>query len=289
MSPGHSPTYDIGEPQQVQLPTGPTTVWDSAFDTAQPASDDLPVLLLHGWNIDAPTNYGFAFPKLKASQRAVMFDHQGHGRGLRSDRPFTLADSAEDAVAVLDALEIDSAIVVGYSLGGAVAQTLLDKHPERVAGLVLSATSGRFAETRRETAEFQFLAAAAKALRKVPAAARKGIFSVILAATTRKYPPWIADVVARADPISLLEAGASLGTFDANLLGKPSPVPSAFVVTAEDIVVPPRRQVELATSLDVDSMHSLAAGHDVPILDNDDFNEALAQAVRTVTTAAQVT
>ena len=54
---------------------------------------------------------------------------------------FRLADCADDAAALLDVLGIDQAIVVGYSMGGPIAQLLWHRHPEKVAGLVLCATS----------------------------------------------------------------------------------------------------------------------------------------------------
>lgn len=285
MSPDWSPQYELGDPQQVVLPgRGTTTVWDSGNT---PASSTTPVLLLHGWNIDAPTNYGFAFPLLAERHRVVMYDQQGHGHGPRHDAPFTLDAAAGDAISILDALDIDRALIVGYSLGGAVAQTLAHKHPERCAGIVLSATSGRFAETRRERAEFTALAQSARLLRRIPSGARSRVFDVILSATTRKYPPWIADVVRNGDPINLLEAGASLGTFDSTGWGELADLPSAFVVTTKDIIVSAERQVQLATDLNVGAMHNVDAGHEVPILNHDAFNAALAEAIDEVTELAQ--
>lgn len=282
MNPGFTPSYDIGEAQRVSLNNrGTTSVWDSG------AADGIAVLLLHGWNIDAPTNYGFAFPRLASTQRVVMFDQHGHGHGLRNDATFTLKSAADDAIAVLDALEIDSAIVVGYSLGGAVAQTLLANHPDRCAGIVLSATSGNFAERRREVAQFEFLGRVSRLLRRVPPTARSGVFAAILRVTTRHYPNWIADVVRQADAITLLEAGAALGTLSPEKITTPSPVPSSFVVTSKDRIVPPERQVRLAQELGVTSMHNVHAGHEVPIRNDREFNDALVEAVRTVTVAAQ--
>ncbi len=284
MSSGYRPSYDIGEAREIAIAgRGTTQVWDSG----PIRTNEIPVLLLHGWNIDAPTNYGFAFPSLCEQHRVVMYDHHGHGHGIRNAEPFTLESAANDAVAVLDALEIRSAIVVGYSLGGAVAQTLLHQHPDRCAGLVLSATAGTFAKTRREVIEFAFLGRLAKGLRRLPESARATIFSRVLSPFTRRYPDWIAGVVAQADVITLLEAGASLGTLSPEKITTPAPVPSSFVVTSIDTIVPMERQVELATELDVDSMHSVHAGHEVPIRNDREFNDALVEAVRTVTNAAQ--
>ncbi len=275
------PRFELSEPREVDLPgRASTIVWDSG------QTDTLPLLLLHGWNIDAPTNFGYSFPHLSKQQRVVMYDQHGHGQGPRRNEAFSLEAAADDAVAVLDALNIDTAVVCGFSLGGAVAQTMLRDHPERCAGLVLSATSGTFAESKLEAGQFQVLSKTAKVLRRSPESVKERAFTALRGFCTRRYPGWIGDVVASADPVNLLEAGASLGTFNNDDWIGPVDVPSAFVVTAQDVVVPTRRQVELATLLDVDSMHNVAAGHDVPIRDHHEFHAALCAAAASVTAAA---
>src|SRR5437762_27868 len=87
-------------------------------------SGDGPVLmLLHGWIASADLNWSGAYDDLAAAgYRVLAIDHRGHGRGLRPLGPFTLADCAADAAGVLRALALAPAIVVGYSMGGAVAQ-----------------------------------------------------------------------------------------------------------------------------------------------------------------------
>jgi len=74
--------------------------------------------------------------------RVLLLDHRGTGESARSCRPYTLGTLADDAAAVLrDAAGDAPAIVVGDSMGGMVAQHLALRHPRRVGGLVLSASS----------------------------------------------------------------------------------------------------------------------------------------------------
>lgn len=70
----------------------------------------------------------------------VAYDHRGIGESARADEPFTIADLAGDAAAVLDHLGWDTAHVMGISMGGTVAQELALSHPERVRRLVLGCT-----------------------------------------------------------------------------------------------------------------------------------------------------
>jgi pimeloyl-ACP methyl ester carboxylesterase len=66
--------------------------------------------------------------------------------GLRVDAPYSLSDMSDDAFALLDHLGIDSAHVVGVSMGGMIAQTMAIESPERVRSLtsIMSTTGRRF-------------------------------------------------------------------------------------------------------------------------------------------------
>jgi len=100
------------------------------------------VLLLHGWMVSADLNWITAYDSLAAAvYRVLALDHRGHGRGLRTTARFRLADCADDAGAILRHEGIEAALIVGYSMGGAIACLLAYEHPDRVAGLVLCATA----------------------------------------------------------------------------------------------------------------------------------------------------
>jgi pimeloyl-ACP methyl ester carboxylesterase len=80
-------------------------------------------------------------PVLARALTVVTFDNRGSGRGEPPSGPLTIASMAADAVSVLDAAGLARAHVYGISMGGMIAQELALRFPERVASLVLGATT----------------------------------------------------------------------------------------------------------------------------------------------------
>ncbi len=77
---------------------------------------------------------------LRRDFETIVYDHRGVGASSRLEGPVTIAQLAEGAAGLLAALEIDSAHVLGISMGGMVAQELALSHPERIRALALGCT-----------------------------------------------------------------------------------------------------------------------------------------------------
>jgi pimeloyl-ACP methyl ester carboxylesterase len=99
-----------------------------------------PLLLLHGayMTIDM---MGAILPSLAESRQVIAVELQGHGRTADIDRPITYEQMADDTAALLGQIGVDSADVVGYSLGGGVALQLAIRHPAVVRKLVVASVS----------------------------------------------------------------------------------------------------------------------------------------------------
>lgn len=72
--------------------------------------------------------------------RVVTFDNRGVGDSDKPDIPYTLDMMAEDALGLMDGLDIERAHVLGHSLGGGIALFMARKQPERISKLVLAST-----------------------------------------------------------------------------------------------------------------------------------------------------
>jgi pimeloyl-ACP methyl ester carboxylesterase len=99
-----------------------------------------PLLLIQGLGYGR-SGWGPAHGLLTERFRVVTFDNRGSGESDMPPGPYTTAQLAGDALAVLDAAEVDSVHVIGLSLGGMVAQELVLAQPGRVRKLVLCSTT----------------------------------------------------------------------------------------------------------------------------------------------------
>jgi pimeloyl-ACP methyl ester carboxylesterase len=96
-----------------------------------------PIVLLHGAFMNIEMNWGQIIPELSKTRKVIAIEMQGHGHTPYSDRKLDLATMASDVDGVMNYLKVDSADVVGYSMGGSVAYQLTIQNPKRVKKLVI--------------------------------------------------------------------------------------------------------------------------------------------------------
>ena len=98
------------------------------------------VVLIHGLASNLAFWMFSALPYLRLSFRVTLYDLRGHGASDMPDAHYRAEDMAEDLLALLDALNISRAHLVGHSFGGLVALHLAARWPERVTRLVVADT-----------------------------------------------------------------------------------------------------------------------------------------------------
>ena len=99
----------------------------------------LPLLLLHGGGDTIKTSFGQILPELARNRQVIAFEQQGYGHTADiADRPFSFEQSADDAAALLEYLDIPQADLFGFSNGGTIALQVAIRHPKVVRKLVVA-------------------------------------------------------------------------------------------------------------------------------------------------------
>lgn len=96
----------------------------------------IPMLLLHGLT-DSWHSFESVLPHLPASIHAFALTQRGHGDASRPPTGYRYSDFATDLAAFMDAIGLESAVIVGHSMGRAIAQRFAIDQPQRTLGLVL--------------------------------------------------------------------------------------------------------------------------------------------------------
>lgn len=110
----------------------------------------IPVVFVHAYG-GTLEHWAAQLAYVRSVRRAIALDLRGHGRSdAPDDREYAVNSLARDVAAVADELALESFVLVGHSLGGAVAIAYAGQHPERVAGLLLVGTPGRMPRAEAE-------------------------------------------------------------------------------------------------------------------------------------------
>lgn len=242
------------------------------------------ILLLHGFTVSSDLNWWAAYEPLREIGRVIAVDHRGHGRGIRSEQPFTLEAAADDAAGLLEALGVDSAIVVGYSMGGPISMLLWRRHPARVAGLVFEATALEWRASRRERwmwrgiGVVEWFFRSRRSTSMVDRWLREAVFTE---PALGEHRAWFKGELQRGDAAEMGHAGRALGEYDARPFAGSVDVPVAVLVTTKDRLVRPRKQRALAAATRAHIVE-LGADHDAPFVNGKEFGDATREIVQSV-------
>jgi len=248
-----------------------------------------PILLIQGLGAD---KHGWDMQRLGLawSHRAIALDNRGAGR---SDKPlgtYSLEQMAADAISVLDDAGVETAHVVGASMGGAISQMLALTYPERVRSLTLACTSCRNHAWRRE-----LLASWGEAARRegMGAMTREAARWVIGPRSFRRIMPaigWLGPLAfgrprhAFANQVdAILAADDDLNVQLGNI-----EVPTLVVVGNQDILTPRGDSEELAELIPTAELVVISgAAHGLMVEHASTFNRVLRDFLRRAETAFQ--
>ena len=207
------------------------------------------LVLIHGMGFDR-LGWQPVLGKLGRHFRLVLMDNRGSGLSDRPADAFSVADMADDVLAVLDAAGLHRAHVLGASLGGMVAQEVAITHPERVDGLVLACTTPGWPRAYPMPAATARLIAATADL-PVEAAVRRHTENALTAGTVQHRPDLVDRLVrlqgSRPADRGILAAQARAGARYAGRLRQARILARTLVVHGDaDTVVDPRNARLLA-------------------------------------------
>lgn len=115
----------------VRLSTGPRVQYAERGN-----SDGRAIVFLHAY-VDSWFSYARVLPLLSREYRAIVPDQRGHGDSDKPESGYTADDYAADVDALMEALGVERAVLVGDSSGGLIAQRVALDYPHRVSHLVL--------------------------------------------------------------------------------------------------------------------------------------------------------
>jgi pimeloyl-ACP methyl ester carboxylesterase len=108
-------------------------IWYTAYGSGTP------VVLLHG-GLGHAGNFAYQVsPLIAAGYRPILIDSRGHGHSTRDERPYSYDLMGRDVLAVMDALDVDEAPIVGWSDGACVGLVQAKATPQRISGVLFFA------------------------------------------------------------------------------------------------------------------------------------------------------
>lgn len=216
---------------------------------------------------------------LARSSRVIRFDQRGIGASTRGEAPCTIDQLAQDCLAVLDAAGAGRAVLLGHSTGGCIGQSLARQAPERLDGLILSATwlkpsrymAALFGTRRAILDENPHAYAATATLLAYPPAWLEANWGVYETAVAKAPNTVQARQVVRERIDALL-------SFDGSDHVAAITMPVLVLGTRDDMIVPAFLQEELAAALPGARKTMLdSGGHFFPVSRPDAFTATVAE------------
>lgn len=260
------PDFKPPHEHPLRVPGRTVFVGDDEYLVREMGPDQgVPILLVHGLAGSSLTEWYQVAPKLAIDRRVIMVDQRGHGLSARGDLRFDVADDADDLSGVLDAIGVGQVDVVGYSMGGIIAQALAQRHPGRVRKLVLMATFSTHSEGYRWFRRVgTYLARGWERITGFGTPEIRSGFLISKGAIRPEHARWVWREAQRRDVESGAQATFALLRFDSrDWIGKLD-VETMVIIPGDDFLVPPPWQHELAEAIpDVKLVEVEGAGHEL--------------------------
>lgn len=245
-----------------------------------------PLVLIRGLGSDLQA-WALQVPALARQFRVITYDNRGAGRTGAPDKPYTIEGMADDLAFLLEALKIETASVLGYSMGGMIAQEFALKYPKKLEKLILLGTADKLDGYSRAVVDsFINIRRSSMSREQQVRAQAPFLYSAALFDDEDRYERAIRANVdnpyAQQDHAFIRQARAVLA-FDSSGRASGIKAPTLVVTNEEDILIPPRNGERLSKAIEGSQLLSLAGAHagvvEYPNEHNEAFLEFLGAAV----------
>lgn len=236
-----------------------------------------PLVLIHGVGLDH-TMWVRQVDELSQYYRVICYDMQGHGRSACPAGPYTLEQFADQLLFLLDSLNIGRAHILGFSMGGLVAEAFALKAPHKLATLIIANSVAKRTNEQRKGV-----------LSRVEEVREKGHTATIDAALERWFTPAFREAephviqavrrrLEQNDPAAYLAAYTLFATADAELFDQLSGIacPTLCVTGENDVGSTPQMAKMISNQIKGSSVEILLGGkHMMPLERAAEFNRII--------------
>jgi pimeloyl-ACP methyl ester carboxylesterase len=214
----------------------------------------LPLLVLNGFAATSADWDPLFIDRLASSNELILLDHRGIGDSTDDGKPFDIAQLADDAAHVIDALGFEQISILGWSMGGFIAQTLAVQHPDRVKKrILLSTDAGGTDADLASTAVWSELSD----MSGTPHEQARRLLSLLFPSDVaesfyREFGDIVAAARARLSPDLIKRQAAAMDAWHRKGAGdgrRQISVPALIATGTEDIVIPPSNALKLVNAI----------------------------------------
>ena len=203
---------------------------------------------------------------LKDHGNILLFDNRGHGLSDVVENTAGLNDFADDVIALLDYLSINTFIPVGVSVGGMIAQILADRIPERIERLIFCDTRFRIGNT--DMWNDRIASVKQDGIASISAGVMQKWFSEIFRQENAVKVSGCKNMLERTPALGYIKTCEAIRDADLEEQAKQIKIPSLCVVGSEDGSTPPEQVRDLADIIEGSGFEVIEGSGHLPCVDN---------------------